>query len=383
MGGLADKSHSPCGRYVWQNRLLSRGILAFALAAGVFSAGCEKVKTVRSYEAPKETPSVIADSGSANPDMPAAPAGFPADLRWTLPRGWTQAAVPGAAGAAFRPDAAIRVSPDDPKLLLTISHLGDSPFARSVLENVNRWAGQIQAPKMTEADLPKGVTHIAIGDQSADVAELDGEGRKMLGAIVPHASETWFIKLSGESAAVGAQKENFLQFVKSLHFDTGNSAPAPANPPANPIAGPGEAASPVAAGVAGATWTLPNGWTATPGDSFRVATLHPGDNALTEIRVSKFAGLGGGAGANVSRWHGDVGLDPVDDAHADTGQQVNLGGRTWTLHDYTGPANGGRRVIVAMTDAGGGTWFFKLLGPTDAVAKAKPEFDQFLASVKF
>jgi hypothetical protein len=102
-----------------------------------------------------------------------------------------------------------------------------------------------------------------------------------------------------------------------------------------------------------------------------------------EIKVSKFGAVGGGAGANVTRWRGEVGLAPVSDAEADPGQTVKAGAATLTVHDYTGPANGGTREIIAQTDAGGATWYFKLIGPTSAVAAQKAAWDQFLASLRF
>ncbi|HWE03703.1 MAG TPA: hypothetical protein VG326_14960 [Tepidisphaeraceae bacterium] len=372
MNSAAQRASSSAVR-----RHLSAAIcLAAAVSMSICSVGCDKEKAIRSYDVPKEsTAPATADAGNSQPDLSEVT--FPADLRWTLPAGWTQVPVAPNDSAMFRPDAAISVAPADPKMLLTVSHLGDAPGARSVLENVNRWAGQLQVPKMTEADLPKVVTHVKAADVEIDVVDLEGPGNTLLAAIIPHAADTWFVKLSGPSAAIDEQKERFANFVHSIHFD--------ANPPSAPVAGapsPGNGGSSVATGIDGARWTLPPTWTAEPGNAMRLATIHPDGNGATEIRVSKFAALGGGAGANVTRWRGDVGLGAVDDAQADPGQQATLGGRSWTIHDYTGPAGGGKRVIVAMLDSNGDTWFFKLIGPTDAVGKAKNAFDQFLASVK-
>jgi len=86
---------------------------------------------------------------------------------------------------------------------------------------------------------------------------------------------------------------------------------------------------------------------------------------------------------NVSRWRGEVGLGPVDDATAEPGVKSKLGDVNVTTFDYTGPANGGSRLIVATVDAAGQTWFFKLSGPTATIAAQKAAFDQFLASLKF
>ncbi len=362
--------------------------LAASLPLAAFSIGCDKEKTVRSYDVPKETSTPTVADVTAPPPADAGQLTFPLDLRWTLPDGWAQIPVSASAGAMFRPDAAISVSPDNSKLLLTVSHLGDAPGARSVLGNVNRWAGQVQLPNMTDADLPKVTTHIKLADVEVDVVDLEGAGTSLLGAIIPHNTETWFLKLSGPSAAIGEQKERFARFVQSVHFDSNPAvAPTPSVPPAQgPAVGPplpGEANGSVATGVDGAHWTLPPNWTAEPSnDQFLMATVYPDGNGATPIKVSRIAGVGGGAGANVSRWRGFVGLEPVDNANADPGQQLNIGGRSWTIHDYTGPADGGRRIIIALSDANGETWYFKLLGKTDAVAKVKPAFDQFLASVK-
>ena len=226
------------------------------------------------------------------------------------------------------------------------------------------------------------VTHLEAGGIPVDVVDLKNDaGTRLLGAIMPHADDTWVFKLSGPIEAVSSQKSSFDEFIRSIRFD--QAPPAPAAPVLGPAV-PGGSQPGIfrATGIDGAQWALPTGWTAEAGNGFLLASIHPAGNSLAQIKVSNFRGVGGGAGANVSRWRGAVGLDPVDDAHADAGQNVTLGGRPWTIHDYTGPANGGSRLIVASTDAAGIMWFFRLEGPTDAIGKIKADFDQFLASIR-
>jgi len=50
---------------------------------------------------------------------------------------------------------------------------------------------------------------------------------------------------------------------------------------------------------------------------------------------------------------------------------------TFTIHDYSGPAKGGTREIVALTELNGATWYFKLIGPTDAVTAQNPHSISF------
>ena len=50
------------------------------------------------------------------------------------------------------------------------------------------------------------------------IATVDfaGGGQRILGAIVPIGQETWFFKLSGPDAAIAAEKNAFLDFVKTV-----------------------------------------------------------------------------------------------------------------------------------------------------------------------
>lgn len=347
-------------------------IFRVALPAFLLIAGCDRDKTITAYQSPKEA-EVAGDS-----EMPQGVK----DLHWTLPAGWKSVPVPEKMG--FRPSAAVQVS-DDPDFIMTISELPGSPGARSLAANLARWAGQLQMEPPTDAELPNVVTRAMVGETPVDVISLDnGKGKCILGAIAPHGAATWVFKLSNSSEAVDKQRSAFDQFIHSIRFD---AAPAGATPEVAGPSSPGAVApssaseDSVSAGAGGAHWTLPAGWTAEPGTTMRLATIHPDGNGPAEIRVSKFGGIAGGAGANVSRWRREVGLDEVDDAHADAGQTRIFPSGAWTIHDYTGPANGGSRLIVASVDHAGETWFFKLLGPAGDVGKIKPDFDRFLASV--
>ena len=88
-------------------------------------------------------------------------------------------------------------------------------------------------------------------------------------------------------------------------------------------------------------------------------------------------GDAGGLSPNVNRWRGEVGLEP---AAPDQGVPLTVGNQLFTIRDYTGP---GGRVIIAAAKVNGNSWFFKIFGPADAVASAKPAFDLFVRTISF
>src|SRR5947207_1498081 len=59
------------------------------------------------------------------------------------------------------------------------------------------------------------------GDE-ASVVDLIGPkesgGQRILGALLPHEDRVWFFKLAGPSDKVGAQKEKFEAFLRSIQF---------------------------------------------------------------------------------------------------------------------------------------------------------------------
>jgi hypothetical protein len=129
---------------------------------------------------------------------------------------------------------------------------------------------------------------------------------RMLGAIVPTKTETWYFKLVGPSTRIPAYREEFVAFLKSLR---------------------------VGDGVA---WTLPAGWSEEKGAGDRKSTLRFGrDEPLLEVTVNAFPGDAGGLKANLNRWRGQLGLQPAADVTGTATFEVS--GTTVTLADFEGP----------------------------------------------
>lgn len=172
------------------------------------------------------------------------------------------------------------------------------------------------------------------------------------------------------------------------------AAPAPMAPqmptPVAPAAPAGQGAmanTPVAtADGASLTWTAPAGWTSKTGSAMRKATYvikSEGAPGEAELAVTAFPGDVGGELANVNRWRGQVHLQPVGAAELEKGiTRTEANGLKIAIVELASPGDGAQRILGAMVPHAGATWFFKLSGPDALVAKEKPAFLAFIATVK-
>lgn len=113
----------------------------------------------------------------------------------------------------------------------------------------------------------------------------DAPRARMLGAVIPHGDEVWFLKLQGPEKLVAAHKTEFDGVLKSFRFVDQKDKPV--------------------------AWTTPKGWTAQPETENRYATL-VFDNKETplELTITRLPG-GGNVVANVNRWRNQLSLNPV------------------------------------------------------------------------
>ncbi|MEO0797214.1 MAG: hypothetical protein AAFX93_18830 [Verrucomicrobiota bacterium] len=166
-----------------------------------------------------------------------------------------------------------------------------------------------------------------------------------------------------------------------------NVAPAQPTPPFAGASGSGMTALPGMAAQAGAfvtpEWQAPSGWTAQPLGSIRKGSWKvTRANGTADVSVTVFPGDVGGDLANVNRWRGQIGLSPVtQDKLASEMQHLDVGDAHAHLVQLDGPK--GQSILGAIVPRGGGTWFFKMQGPTSLVNTERGSFSQFLSSVSF
>lgn len=129
-------------------------------------------------------------------------------------------------------------------------------------------------------------------------------------------------------------------------------------------------------------WQAPAGWKPKPAGGMRLATyIIPAKGGQAELAVVAIAGSAGGSLANVNRWRGQLGLPPIDQGQLmKQALTVNSKAGTALLVDLAG-ADRKSGLLAAILPTPAQTWFFKITGPADATAAAKPAFLEFLGSL--
>jgi hypothetical protein len=154
------------------------------------------------------------DNMGSSAEMPQPPAPN-APLKWSLPKGWSEAKGGGTMRfATFK-------APYAGKLEATVVVLPGP--AGGELANVNRWRGQIGLPPLDEPGLAKARTALKTKAGALNVYDFTSEGqaksRLVAGYISTPDGSTWFLKLTGDADPVGKAKPDFLTILGSVRLD--------------------------------------------------------------------------------------------------------------------------------------------------------------------
>ena len=357
------------------------GSKAVVVCVALFAAlaACEKnseIKVYRVSKAPLEDSAPQQqDAMPTNTSAPRMPGGLApaAEAAVTTPPNWEAQPLSQMRQASF-------LVKGDSGAVADISFVSLGSAAGDVLENVNRWLGQLSQPPITEQKLGEMAQrlHTSLGDVTIvdlaglpDNADPARDGR-IIAAMVTTANSTLFFKMRGNADLTEAQKGEFIKWVAAVC-----NAQTQAGPP-QMAAAPAQATS-----APQIKWKTPEGWTEIPPSSMRYASFSaPADEGgKIDISIVTFPGDGGSDADNVNRWRGQMGLAP-EDANAVTSQVAPLKTEDTTF-STTDIAGDKTRTIAAWTRRDGRVWFFKATGPNAAVEKEKPEFVKFIESVRF
>lgn len=352
--------------------------------------GCSD-KDITAYRVPKDPAATMAATPAPADSNPAAsPSG---SLHWATPASWQVQPASGLRAASF-------LAPGVGGATADVSVVTFAGAGGDVLANINRWRGQIQLPPIGAADLPANVTALEEPAGRFTVADILGPAAagkpatQILGAWLEQADRVWFFKMMGPADVVEAQRAAFLGFLQSVAAGPApEKAPAAvadggAKPPENTNDLPHAAfvvAPTDAAGAPSLQWQAPADWKPKAITMMRkgsYAVSGPGGEA--DLAITAFPGDVGGLAANVNRWRGQVGLDPVDDAAIGTvTTSFDSNGLHFTVVDCaaSAPASG-QRILAALVPWQGATWFFKLTGPDQLVEAQKAAFTDFLRTIR-
>jgi hypothetical protein len=159
-----------------------------------------------------------ANSGGSDTNAPTPPpiaaAQGPA-LQYTLPPGWQEKPLTPMRLASFKV-----VSPNGKETDVSVVSLPG--MAGGDLANVNRWRGQVQLGPIDGDTLAKSAEHLTANGHDFLVVDLasdqpiNGEKQRIVAAVLDENDRSWFIKMTGEDAAVAAQKSGFTDFLRGL-----------------------------------------------------------------------------------------------------------------------------------------------------------------------
>ena len=207
-------------------RCLARNLSA-CLAAAALSAlpGCRR-EEITHVRVPKEEsgPALARPAARAMPPgaatdgevpPPPVPTGASA-LRWTLPRGWTQAMTGGMRYATLKPPVTGRI---EASVVVLPGPAGGE------LANVNRWRGQIGLPPIDEAGLASARKTVESKAGAVSIYDFSSEGEKksrVIAGLVVASGNSWFVKMTGDADPVAAAKADFTDLLESLRFEDAN-----------------------------------------------------------------------------------------------------------------------------------------------------------------
>jgi hypothetical protein len=194
------------------------GLAAAAIVAGLLpSLGCDRDQVSRASTTKEAPATAMPATAGAMPTgelpPPPRPTGQGA-MKWTLPKGWTE-----APGSQMR--FATLTPPGPGKAELSVVVL-PAP-AGGELANVNRWRGQIGLPPWDEKGLEGARKAVKAKAGTVSVFDFSSDGQvqsRMVAGLVSTADgNIWFFKLNGDAGPVGKAKPDFLKFLETLHLD--------------------------------------------------------------------------------------------------------------------------------------------------------------------
>jgi hypothetical protein len=317
-------------------------ILAFL----VFLAGCNRDEGKRTYtEVRRPAP---AAAKSAHPPIGHQHQPSKPEVVWTTPEGWEETAASGMRLASFK------VGEADGSIIILSGNAGGD------VENIKRWAGQVDVTMNDEAILSfieKQQRVECEGGFSALIVDLTSEtgpvAKSALAAIAQVEDHTVFVKLSGLASLLNEELENFIALSKSLRLKESAAKPAAAS------SAPAESAGKIA-------WVAPEGWTETAGTGMRLATLTAPEEG--DCSIIALAGEAGGAAANIERWLGQIKVSMSQDellAFLDKQEMVTTkDGHSVMLIDMTGLVEGAdaEAMLAGISRFGDKTIFIKMMG---------------------
>ena len=296
--------------------------------------------------------------------------------RASTPPGWIEKPSSGMRKGSWAVDAEPRTDCS----LVVLKGTGGGLAA-----NIDRWRGEMG---QAETSRPEAWPRLVFLDQPALYVNFTGsftggrggagriEEAKLLGLLLERQGSMVFLKFTGPAAVVDAHKANFEALAASIE-----EAPQTVAHGAQDAgtADPGH----------GLAWDAPTEWQQQPGRSMRLFTFHVVDNDKTWCYASRLRGGAGGITANVNRWRGEMGQEPLPQSAVDLLPRIAVLGSEGVLIDLAGDFRGtggpplsGARLFGFVCPSGASTLFIKMVGPAATMPAHRAAFDALCRSLR-
>ena len=263
------------------------------------------------------------------------------DPTWTLPDGWER--QPGSEMRFATLEVASAEGPLDVSVI-PLPILGE--YDQFLLDNVNRWLGEMGVAPVTREQLQSG-TELETG---GDVQQTEVDGRTV----------------------------TLVNVVGTFRGQRMSAAPFASGMSRGGIGSP----SPPAAGSSPLTYEVPDGWSPGRVGGFRKAAFEVTDgDRRAEVTVIDLAAGAGNLLPNVNRWRGEIGLGPTtEEAVREELQTIPVADTEGLYVHLVGAEEATLGVIVIRGEK---SWYLKMRGEKSLVEREKPRFEEFVRSVEF
>jgi len=362
------------------------------LLISVSLLGCQKKTEITSYDAPKDVVHIPrseqVDSTNAKPVrqgmlgaiLPAGdslwflkltgdpdaikkvrdafqPFALSVDLsegapKWNLPEEWEE--KPGNAMRYKTIMVPVEAkNPDGKKLELSVISLpARGELNKDLLDNVNRWRGQLGLPPVNDGAL-MSVIH-----------KVDREGQ----------SPVYLCEFEGTSAGgMGTPP-----FASGAPFANSSQAAGPER------SGTDSTGSGGAGGVTDIRVQAPSEWKPGRLSQMRRAAYVVSDGDQ-QAEITVISALGDEL-ANVNRWRGQVGLPEISaEQMAKEKRTLEVAGEPASYFVIQGAADSpqSQSMLVSIVPHAGTLWFVKMMGDTQLVMREQQRFEQFVRDIQF
>ena len=266
--------------------------------------------------------------------------------KWQLPDKWSEGGGRQFVYASLRPsgDESLEVTVSPLAMPTQPDKLDEAAWRKYVLDNVNRWRGQLQLSDQSWDEMARGlepIKDLSIEKAPAYFVSLRGQADSGGGAGMG--------PMSGSTAAALPPSVNGRSAPKEIKFE------------------------------------LPSGWREVPPASVITLNTFEADGPESSKATITLTSASGDTESNVARWNAQVGGQAEQASAAlKASEKLIVNDAPTEVVFVSGPDAGSQAIMAAMIQWDSqSTLFAKLMGPTPAVESQREAFMTFVKSLKW